>query len=399
MAAETHCRVSGVWQKVKEIHVKVSTTWQKCKEVYCRVAGVWQKVYVNDFVPAGVILLRTTTGAVPGGWTAVSSSYNDRFIRGCTTGGTALAVAGATSYLVSATSTSAGSHLGNTISWGSANRRVGNTTHAGHTHSVSATLSAYYPWVRATLVQASVDTQTIPAGVSALTHLALGTAGGVVDTSNISTQFTTHTGKCMLHNATVTNVGTTGGTTAPTATCSVVASSHNHGLTAGQRVTPSGEGGIGPSPTSVTADPSHAHTSTATGALNFKRRRLLPFGNASASWSARKGMIGLWSGTQATIPAGWSFCNGTNGTPDMRDYMLEISNTTSIGVAAGSNSLSMSGTLASNGSHHHQTSTQDTDSVEAGSHSNLTGAHTHTYSGSATMTPYRVDLNFIMKTA
>ena len=31
------------------------------------------------------------------------------------------------------------------------------------------------------------------------------------------------------------------------------------------------------------------------------------------------GVIELWSGSIATIPPGWSLCDGTNGTPDMRD--------------------------------------------------------------------------------
>ena len=31
------------------------------------------------------------------------------------------------------------------------------------------------------------------------------------------------------------------------------------------------------------------------------------------------GMILLWSGSIASIPSGWSLCNGSNGTPDLRD--------------------------------------------------------------------------------
>ena len=39
------------------------------------------------------------------------------------------------------------------------------------------------------------------------------------------------------------------------------------------------------------------------------------------------GMIMLWSGTVATIPTGWLLCNGSNGTPDLRDKFV-------IGVSA-----------------------------------------------------------------
>lgn len=31
------------------------------------------------------------------------------------------------------------------------------------------------------------------------------------------------------------------------------------------------------------------------------------------------GSITLWPGSIASIPAGWQLCDGTNGTPDMRD--------------------------------------------------------------------------------
>lgn len=34
------------------------------------------------------------------------------------------------------------------------------------------------------------------------------------------------------------------------------------------------------------------------------------------------GMIMLWSGSIATIPSGWVLCNGSNGTPDLRDRFV-----------------------------------------------------------------------------
>ena len=34
------------------------------------------------------------------------------------------------------------------------------------------------------------------------------------------------------------------------------------------------------------------------------------------------GGIVMWSGTVATIPAGWQLCDGTNGTPDLRDRFV-----------------------------------------------------------------------------
>jgi len=34
------------------------------------------------------------------------------------------------------------------------------------------------------------------------------------------------------------------------------------------------------------------------------------------------GMIMMWSGTIATIPSGWALCNGSSGTPDLRDRFI-----------------------------------------------------------------------------
>ena len=34
------------------------------------------------------------------------------------------------------------------------------------------------------------------------------------------------------------------------------------------------------------------------------------------------GMIMMWSGTIATIPSGWLLCNGSSGTPDLRDKFI-----------------------------------------------------------------------------
>lgn len=38
--------------------------------------------------------------------------------------------------------------------------------------------------------------------------------------------------------------------------------------------------------------------------------------------SVPSGFIGMWSGTIATIPSGWYLCNGSNGTPDLRDKFI-----------------------------------------------------------------------------
>jgi hypothetical protein len=62
------------------------------------------------------------------------------------------------------------------------------------------------------------------------------------------------------------------------------------------------------------------------------------------------GVIVMWSGTLGTIPAGWALCDGTNGTPDLRDRFI-------YGVSAGQNPGVPGGSL---------------------SHSHTVNSHTHT---------------------
>jgi microcystin-dependent protein len=45
------------------------------------------------------------------------------------------------------------------------------------------------------------------------------------------------------------------------------------------------------------------------------------------------GMIMMWSGTIATIPSGWVLCNGSSGTPDLRNRFIIGAHSDDAGVA------------------------------------------------------------------
>lgn len=45
------------------------------------------------------------------------------------------------------------------------------------------------------------------------------------------------------------------------------------------------------------------------------------------------GMIMMWSGSIATIPEGWYLCNGSNGTPDLRNKFIVGAQEDDSGVA------------------------------------------------------------------
>lgn len=87
---------------------------------------------------------------------------------------------------------------------------------------------------------------------------------------------------------------------------------------------------------------------------------------SSAITSIPPGLISLWYGSIASIPAGWYLCNGSNGTPDLRDRFI---------VGAGS-SYAVGGTGGSADaivvSHSHSASSSSSFSGSA------LGTHTHT---------------------
>ena len=71
------------------------------------------------------------------------------------------------------------------------------------------------------------------------------------------------------------------------------------------------------------------------------------------------GMIMLWSGATNEVPSGWALCNGSNGTPDLRDrFVVGAGTTHAVNATGGSaNSVVVS--------HNHSAST------------NTVGNHTH----------------------
>ena len=59
-----------------------------------------------------------------------------------------------------------------------------------------------------------------------------------------------------------------------------------------------------------------------------------------------QGIIAIWSGAIVDIPAGWYLCDGTNGTPDLRDrFVLCCSGTNPPGTTGGSATHTHSFTL------------------------------------------------------
>lgn len=95
------------------------------------------------------------------------------------------------------------------------------------------------------------------------------------------------------------------------------------------------------------------------------------------------GGIIIWWGTPANVPAGWALCDGTAGTPDLRDrFVLGASTGVPAHTTGGSTTISV--TSAAGGDHNHTGS-----SGVAGDHThsgtaNSAGGHDHGGVGGAT---------------
>ena len=96
------------------------------------------------------------------------------------------------------------------------------------------------------------------------------------------------------------------------------------------------------------------------------------------------GGIIMWSGSIASIPSGWNLCDGTNGTPDLRDrFVVGAGSAYAVAATGGSTSS----TTSSNGAHTHTGSTGSTalttEQLPSHTHTGTTddgGAHSHTFS-------------------
>ena len=86
------------------------------------------------------------------------------------------------------------------------------------------------------------------------------------------------------------------------------------------------------------------------------------------------GAIAMWHGLFASIPTGWVLCNGSNGTPDLRDKMIRAAagdvapSPTVLNATSGSNNVTMSANQLPQ--HTHQVGTQADNSP-----------HTHYFDG------------------
>ncbi len=135
---------------------------------------------------------------------------------------------------------------------------------------------------------------------------------------------------------------------------------------------------------------------------NFKRLLLSLWYHATANVDVQSNMIGMWEST--TAPAGWALCDGTNGTPDMRDNFIEVAGSGSENTTSQGNNtitLGVSGSVSHSIAHSHSTGSNHLDPSSPGGiyHGSFVHDHTHVinqWKAFAFVPPYYA-LSFIIK--
>jgi hypothetical protein len=76
---------------------------------------------------------------------------------------------------------------------------------------------------------------------------------------------------------------------------------------------------------------------TAAGGTNNTQVATTAFVTTAVAASFPTGGIILWSGSVASIPSGWALCNGSNGTPDLRNrFVVGAGSTYAVNATGGS---------------------------------------------------------------
>ncbi len=129
----------------------------------------------------------------------------------------------------------------------------------------------------------------------------------------------------------------------------------------------------------------------------IKKVQLSMWTNASREFRINN-LIGMWE--SLTPPQGWVLCDGSNGTPDLRNYFIETVTSGLESSGQGSNQINIvSNSINHNASHHHQGSNVLGISYGTSYHTTYTWNHSHSLNINQTVAylPSYYALSFIMK--
>ena len=382
MAGKIHTNISGTYKQVKKLYVNASGVWKGIKKAYTRVAGVWKQIHGSGSLPAGIILPYASNNAVPSGFTEFTSA-NNKLIRGAGSTYTAGTSGGDNTVSISVATNSTGSHTRDSSLSTSYNINAngnyanGNYNAGSHTHTVTGSREITPPTKTYRLVKANSEISTVPQNVCVLTHSTV---------SNMTLESNTN----FLKANTTFNTVSSGNASI---NCSSSSSgSHTHGSS----YNGGWSGGYGEDGDIRISSGSHTHTATLTGTINPLHKYLALYKNATQAVDVGENMIGMYEGS--TAPDGWCLCDGTSGTPDMRNFFLRLGTNANKNTSGGSNNTTFSGSTTTAPSHSHRVRKDWNEVYVYGKHHFFSYATpAHTASKSVAYTPEYYALTFIMK--
>jgi len=405
MAIKTYLKVSAIWKEAKKIYVNVSGSWKSVRKIWANVSGTWEQVFGSPDIPAGAIVL-FTGGTTPTGWTDISSATGTRFIMGSGTTYLWPVVGGSDTVALSGTTTNIGSHGATNPEEGRAwafginagscypTKRGTEFLSCGgheHTHSKTVTLTPQYQNYK--LIQNDAVTAHLPIGAILLSEATLDGSWGL-------SQITAPERLVRVNTAS----GGTGGVVETSATADTVVTSSNgsHGHHAGPLIitVPDTENYCYEANVSAPLAQyagSHSHTLSYIYTRDLAKYKLCGWDSTTIAGVVPNSIIMYDSGT---APTGWAMCDGTNGTPDMRDKMLYLSSLANAG-SSGTDSLTVTYSTDSQGAHQHEGADETGGDIYGINndlwHKTVKNAHTHTGSVSSTFTqPEFKAIYFIM---
>ena len=339
--------------------------------------------------PAGIILPFHSAGSIPDGWAAFSAA-NGKYIVGAGSSYAATTIGGSNQVSIAGVTTVGGAHAGSGNLCHTAGAGAGDCAGSiteSHDHSVSESATVEQTYRDYRLIKAQRQISVLPPDVLALSNYDFSSSQWLSNALGTSDR---------LMKAAAADGGT-GGTETPTHAFALVNGGlHDHANVVAGNCDTYNKGCCG----GCTPDAGlHNHTGSCGTTLNTKRFYLAAWKAAHQRVFALPNMIGMIE--SATAPSGWALCDGTNGTPDLRDFFVRIGSIAQMGTFGGNNSSNWVQTSMSTSANHNHGAECIASGGSAGCgsrHPTNSGAHSdHSFSLAATYLPPYYALSFIMK--
>lgn len=346
------------------------------KKLFLNGNQIWQ----DAVLPVGIIIGYTGLTA-PSGWSLFSSA-NDKLIVGAGNSYKVNTTGGSNSVSKALATTTAGAHTGTGFTSIGASGSIalgGNATAGGHSHTLAVvgTLNPYRHQIG--LIKALVETNMPIGGII----FSASNISADIDAINVNTTSaflsSNDSNRTLIGSDTLTLTGDTD-----------TKGEHTHG-------TRDNGGGISSSGYLSVSAGSHTHIVNISVVPQIKAKYLTAWSNALSEVSICPNVIGMWE--SSVVPDGWAICDGTNGTPDLRDYFIRLGDVSTAGNVynSGGNTTIPATSVPSGGSHQHKSKKTSGYGTLTVYHSDaVTHVHT-TVANTVSIVPTYYALTFIMK--